>query len=49
MYAQMIDGFSLGLIMDPDAYTPREAASLVCDWLRGLFAETPAARRTARS
>ncbi|HKY93870.1 MAG TPA: TetR family transcriptional regulator C-terminal domain-containing protein [Kiloniellales bacterium] len=38
MYAQMIDGFSLGLIMDPDAYTPKEAAAIICDWLRSLFA-----------
>ena len=40
MYAQMIDGFSLGLIMDPHAYTPKEAATIVCDWLRSLFADT---------
>lgn len=45
MYAQMIDGFSLGLIMDPDAYTPKEAAAIVCDWLRSLFAGTAAAPR----
>jgi TetR/AcrR family transcriptional repressor of bet genes len=37
MYAQMIDGFSLGLIMDPHAYTPQEASAIVCDWLRSLF------------
>lgn len=49
MYAQMIDGFSLGLIMDPKAYTPKEAAAIVCDWLRDLFGEGAGAadRRTA--
>lgn len=42
MYAQMIDGFSLGLIMDPEAYTPREAAEIISAWLRGLFAAASA-------
>jgi AcrR family transcriptional regulator len=47
MYAQMIDGFSLGLIMDPKAYTPKEAAGIVCDWLRSLFADSGPVRRGA--
>lgn len=46
MYAQMIDGFALGLIMDKDAYTPKEAADIICDWLCDLFGESP--RRGAR-
>jgi len=50
-YAQMIDGFALGLIMDKDAYTPTEASAIVCDWLRELFGESPrpAPRRRAGS
>lgn len=40
-YAQMIDGFALGLIMDKDAYTPQEASDIVCGWLLDLFGETP--------
>jgi TetR/AcrR family transcriptional repressor of bet genes len=47
MYAQMIDGFSLGLIMDPHAYTPKEATGIVCDWLRSLFAPARPARHGA--
>lgn len=39
MYAQMIDGFALGLIMDKDAYTPREASDIICAWLLDLFGE----------
>jgi len=46
MYAQMIDGFALGLIMDKDACTPREASDIICAWLLDLFGEgKPGARR----
>jgi TetR/AcrR family transcriptional regulator, transcriptional repressor of bet genes len=47
MYAQMIDGFSLGLIMDPHAYTPKEASAIVCDWLRSLFPPAKPVQRGA--
>ena len=48
-YAQMIDGFWLGWLMDKDAYTLKEAEEIVRDWLLDLFGEQPAPRRNSAS
>lgn len=44
-YAQMIDGFWLGWLMDKDAYSPAEAEEIVRGWVLDLFDERPAPRR----
>jgi TetR/AcrR family transcriptional regulator, transcriptional repressor of bet genes len=36
-YAQMIDGFWLGWLMDKDAFTLAEAEEIVRDWVIGIF------------
>jgi TetR/AcrR family transcriptional repressor of bet genes len=46
-YAQMIDGFWIGWIIDKDAYTPAEANEIVCDWVLDLFGERQTAKRKA--
>lgn len=55
-YAQMVDGFWLGWLMDHDAYSLEEATGIVCDWLRATFREakaetprTPAGRNAKKS
>lgn len=36
-YAQMVDGFWMGWLMDNDAYSLEEASEIVSDWVRALF------------
>ena len=48
-YAQMIDGFWLGWLMDKDAYTLREAEEIVREWVLSLFDERPGSRRNPAS
>jgi len=43
-YVQMVDGFWMGWIMDPDAYSMDEVTKIVSDWLLDLFGE----QRTAK-
>lgn len=42
-YAQMVDGFWIGWLMDHEAYSLEEATEIVCDWLRAMF-DKPTAR-----
>ncbi|HVJ40538.1 MAG TPA: TetR family transcriptional regulator C-terminal domain-containing protein [Dongiaceae bacterium] len=44
-YAQMVDGFYIGWIMDKGAYSLQEANQIVCDWVLGLFGEQPSKKR----
>jgi len=44
-YAQMVDGFWLGWIMDKDAYSLEEANQIVCDWILDLFGERASTKR----
>ena len=46
-YAQMIDGFWMGWIMDNDAYSLDEATEIVSDWVLNLFGEKPTPKRKA--
>jgi TetR/AcrR family transcriptional regulator, transcriptional repressor of bet genes len=48
-YAQMIDGFWLGWLMDKDAYTLKEAEEIVRDWVLDLFDARQAPRRNPGS
>jgi TetR/AcrR family transcriptional repressor of bet genes len=48
-YAQMIDGFWLGWLMDNGAFTLEEAEEIVREWLLNLFGERPASRRSPTS
>jgi TetR/AcrR family transcriptional regulator, transcriptional repressor of bet genes len=50
MYAQMIDGFWIGWLMDREAYSLDEATDCVSDWVLGLFGERrPVKRGTANA
>lgn len=44
-YAQMIDGFWLGWVMDKEAYALEDANQIVCDWLLDLFGERSSTKR----
>lgn len=44
-YAQMVDGFWMGYLMDNEAYSLDEAAEIVSDWVRALFEEAPSKLR----
>lgn len=44
-YAQMVDGFWIGWLMDRDAYSLDEATACVSDWVLGLFGKQAAAAR----
>ncbi len=47
-YAQMVDGFWIGWLMDREAYSLEEATACVSDWVLGLFGErAPATRKRA--
>lgn len=46
-YAQMVDGFWIGWLMDPTAYSLEEATACVSDWVLGLVGERPTAKRKA--
>ncbi|TXH35519.1 MAG: TetR family transcriptional regulator [Rhodospirillaceae bacterium] len=46
-YAQMIDGFWMGWIMDNEAYSLDEATEIVSDWVLNLFGEKPTPKRKA--
>lgn len=48
-YAQMVDGFWIGWLMDHEAYSLEEATEIVCAWLKSTFAEQspPQTRRAA--
>lgn len=41
LYAQMLDGFWLGWVMDEEAYSPKEAEETINAWLMDLFGEAP--------
>lgn len=41
-YAQMVDGFWIGWLMDHAAYSLEEATEIVSDWLRTTFREAKA-------
>jgi TetR/AcrR family transcriptional repressor of bet genes len=47
MYVQMVDGFWIGWIMDPEAYSMDEATRIVSDWVLGLFGEQRAGKAKA--
>lgn len=50
MYVQMVDGFWMGRVMDPEAYTMEEVTAIVSDWLLDLFGEQRTAKpKAARS
>jgi TetR/AcrR family transcriptional regulator, transcriptional repressor of bet genes len=38
-YAQMVDGFWIGWLMDRDAYSLEEATEIVSEWLRTTFSQ----------
>lgn len=38
-FTQMIDGFWFGWIMDDEAYSPKDAETILHDWLMDLFGE----------
>ena len=44
-YTQLVDGFWIGWLMDKDAYSPDEAASIIRDWVLDLFGERPVKRK----
>jgi TetR/AcrR family transcriptional repressor of bet genes len=44
-YAQMVDGFWIGWLMDKDAYSLQEATEIVSDWVLGLFGERSSVKR----
>lgn len=45
-YAQMVDGFWIGWLLDREAYSLEEATEIVCGWLRTTFGEAkPKSRR----
>jgi TetR/AcrR family transcriptional repressor of bet genes len=47
-YAQMVDGFWIGWLMDREAYSLEDANQIACDWLLDLFGERrPAKRKVA--
>lgn len=46
-YAQMVDGFWIGWIMDEEAYAPKEAEETINAWLLDLFGEGPKLTRKA--
>jgi TetR/AcrR family transcriptional repressor of bet genes len=46
-YAQMVDGFWMGWVMDSEAYSLDEATEIVSDWVLNLFGEKPTSRRKA--
>ncbi len=46
-YAQMVDGFWLGWVMDEEAFSPQEAEETIHAWLRQLFHEGPGLTRKA--
>ncbi|MDY0883771.1 TetR family transcriptional regulator C-terminal domain-containing protein [Dongia soli] len=46
-YAQMVDGFWMGWIMDGEAYSLDEATEIVSDWVLNLFGEKPTSKRKA--
>lgn len=44
-YAQMVDGFWIGWLMDREAFSLEEATEIVCAWLRTTFGETAPAKK----
>lgn len=47
LYAQMVDGFWMGWLLDRDAYSLEDATGIVSDWVLGLFKKTDGRRRSS--
>lgn len=47
LYAQMVDGFWMGWLLDRDAYSLEDATGIVSDWVLGLFKEADGRRRSS--
>lgn len=44
IYAQMVDGFWMGWLLDRDAYSLEDATGIVSEWVLGLFKKTDGRR-----